>query len=252
MVNSMRLNGKVALVSGAARGMGAAHCRALVAAGARVVIADLLDAPGQQLALELGADHALYVHLDVTHLTSWQAAVSATLARFGKLDVLVNNAGIVNQGSLLDYTEEAWNTIIAVNLTGQFLGIKAAAEALITSAPASIINISSTAGLQGIAELHGYTASKFGVRGLTKSVALELASRNVRANSIHPGTVSTPMNAGLDVADFNAMGRMAEPAEISSMVVYLASDEASFVTGAEFVMDGGELAGTGPLKNRQD
>jgi len=252
MVNNMRLNGKVALVSGGARGMGASHARALVAAGARVVIADLLDEPGLQLARDLGPDHALYVHLDVTRLASWQAAVGATLERFGKLDVLVNNAGIVNQGSLLDYTEEDWNTIIAVNLTGQFLGIKAAVEALVAAAPASIINISSTAGLQGIAELHGYTASKFGVRGLTKSVALELASRNVRANSIHPGTVATPMNAGLDVADFNAMGRMGEPAEISSMVVYLASDEASFVTGAEFVMDGGELAGMGPLKSRQD
>lgn len=248
MVNTMRLNSKVALISGGARGMGASHARALVAAGAKVVIGDLLDEQGQELALELGADHAMYVHLDVTQLASWQAAVSATLERFGALNVLINNAGIVNQGSLLDYTEEAWNTIIAINLTGQFLGIKAAAAALIEAAPASIINISSTAGLQGIAELHGYTASKFGVRGLTKSVALELASRNVRANSIHPGTVSTPLNAGLDVSDFNAMGRMGEPAEISSMVVYLASDEASFVTGAEFVMDGGELAGMGPLK----
>jgi 3alpha(or 20beta)-hydroxysteroid dehydrogenase len=252
MVKTMNLQGKVALVSGGARGMGASHVRALAAAGAQVVIADLLDELGQKLALELGPERALYVHLDVTRLASWQDAVSATVDRFGKLNVLVNNAGIVNQGSLLDYTEEAWNTIIAVNLTGQFLGIKAAASTLIESAPASIINISSTAGLQGIAELHGYTASKFGVRGLTKSVALELAGRNVRANSIHPGTVSTPMNAGLDVTGFNPMGRMGEPAEISGMVVYLASDEASFVTGAEFVMDGGELAGMGPLKSRQD
>lgn len=248
----MNLKGKVALVTGGARGMGASHVRALAAAGAQVVIADLLDELGQELALELGPERALYVHLDVTRLASWQEAVSATVDHFGKLNVLVNNAGIVNQGSLLDYTEEAWNTIIAVNLTGQFLGIKAAVSTLIESAPASIINISSTAGLQGIAELHGYTASKFGVRGLTKSVALELASRNVRANSIHPGTVSTPMNAGLDVSGFNAMGRMGEPAEISGMVVYLASDEASFVTGAEFVMDGGELAGMGPLKSRKD
>ncbi|WP_202988060.1 glucose 1-dehydrogenase [Pseudomonas typographi] len=248
----MRLNGKVALISGGARGMGAAHARALVAAGAKVVIADLLDELGQALARELGPERALYVHLDVSRLASWRAAVEATTQRFGTLNVLVNNAGIINQGSLLDYTEDDWNSIIAVNLTGQFLGIKAAAAALIESAPASIINISSTAGMQGVAQLHGYTASKFGVRGLTKSVALELAGRNVRANSIHPGTVATPLNEGLDVTDFNPMNRLGEPAEISSMVVYLASDEASFVTGAEFVMDGGELAGMGPLKGRQD
>ncbi|WP_297834410.1 SDR family oxidoreductase [Pseudomonas sp.] len=246
----MRMAGKVALISGGARGMGASHAAAIVAAGGKVVIGDLLDEPGQALAEELGPENAVFVHLDVTEMTSWEHAVTVAKERFGRLNVLINNAGIVNHGSLLDYSLKQWNLIIAVNLTGQFLGIKAATPLLLASAPSSIINISSTAGLQGIAELHGYTASKFGARGLTKSVALELAGRNVRANSVHPGTISTQMNAGLDVADFNPMGRMGESAEVSSLVIYLASDESCFVTGAEFVIDGGELAGTGPLKNK--
>lgn len=246
----MRMAGKVALISGGARGMGAAHAQAIVAAGGKVVIGDLLDEAGESLARELGVENAVYVHLDVTEMASWEAAVALAREQFGKLNVLINNAGIVNYGSLIDYSPEDWNSIIAVNLTGQFLGIKAATPLLLASAPSSIINISSTAGMQGIAELHGYTASKFGVRGLTKSVALELASRNVRANSVHPGTIATPMNAGLDVADFNPMGRMGEATEVSKLIIYLASDESSFVTGAEFLIDGGELAGTGPLKSK--
>jgi 3alpha(or 20beta)-hydroxysteroid dehydrogenase len=241
-----RLEGKVAIVTGGARGMGAAHARAIVAEGGRVVVGDVLEAEGKALCDELG-DAGEFVRLDVTRPEDWANAVDLAVSRFGRLNVLVNNAGICTMGSLLDYTLDDWNTIIGVNLTGQFLGIKASVEALIAAAPASIVNISSTQGMEGIAQLHGYTASKFGVRGLTKSAALELAAKNVRANTICPGTIATPMNEGLDVSGFNPMNRKADPREVSSLVVYLASDESSFISGTEIVVDGGELAGHGPL-----
>ncbi|MDV7353264.1 SDR family oxidoreductase [Rhodococcus oxybenzonivorans] len=246
----MRMQDKVALISGGARGMGASHARMIVAEGGNVVIGDILDDEGESLAKELGSDKAVYTRLDVTDYADWQNAVDLSVRTFGKLNVLVNNAGIVNMGSLTDYSIKEWDDIIAVNQTGPFLGIKAATPTLISSAPSSIINISSTAGFQGIAELHGYTASKFAVRGLTKSVALELAQHGVRSNSVHPGTVSTPMNADLDVADFNPMKRMGNVEEVSQLIIYLASNESSFVTGAEFLIDGGELAGMGPLSSK--
>jgi 3alpha(or 20beta)-hydroxysteroid dehydrogenase len=226
--------------------MGASHARAIAAEGGRVVIGDVLDAEGEALANSIG-DSAEFIHLDVTSAADWERAVRLAQDKFGGLNILVNNAGIVMMGGLDVFTVDDWNQIIGINLTGQFIGIKVAAQVLIESAPSSIINISSTAGMEGIAELHGYTASKFGVRGLTKSVALELAASNVRANSICPGTVATPMNEGLDVSGFNAMNRKGDPGEVSSLVVYLASDESTFITGTEIVVDGGELAGNGPL-----
>lgn len=240
-----RLLGKVALVSGGARGMGASHARAIVREGGSVVVGDVLDAEGEALCDELGAS-ARFVPLDVTRDDAWASAVESATRTFGKLDVLVNNAGICTLGSLFDYSLEDWNRIIGINLTGQFLGLKASVAALVDSAPSSVINISSTQGMEGIPQLHGYTASKFGVRGLTKSAALELAGRNVRVNTICPGTVATPMNEGLDVSGFNPMNK-ADPEEVSSLVVYLASDESSFISGTEIVVDGGELAGHGPL-----
>lgn len=241
-----RLEGKVAIVSGGARGMGAAHSRAIVAEGGQVVIGDILEAEGRALADSLG-EAAAFTTLDVTDADDWARAADLALSRYGRLNVLVNNAGICTMGSLLEYTADDWNRIIGVNLTGQFLGIKASVAALVAAAPASIINIASTQGMEGIAQLHGYTASKFGVRGLTKSVALELAAQGVRANTICPGTIATPMNEGLDVSGFNPMNRKADPREVASLVVYLASDESSFITGTEIVVDGGELAGHGPL-----
>lgn len=241
-----RLDGKVALVSGGARGMGAAHARAVVREGGRVVIGDVLTEDGERLAAELG-EAARFIELDVTREPDWAAGVELATTTFGSLSVLVNNAGICTAGSLFDYTLEDWQRILSINLTGQFLGIRAAVGALVAAAPSSIINISSTQGMEGISELHGYTASKFGVRGLTKSVALELADRRVRANTICPGTVATPMNEGLDVSGFNPMNRKADPDEVSSLVVYLASDESTFISGTEIVVDGGELAGHGPL-----
>jgi 3alpha(or 20beta)-hydroxysteroid dehydrogenase len=241
-----RLDGKVALVSGGARGMGASHAHAIVREGGQVVVGDVLEEEGRKLCADIG-DAAVFVPLDVTRPEDWATAVDTAIDTFGKLNVLVNNAGICTMGGLLDYTVDEWNRIIAINLTGQFLGIKAAVGALVAAAPASIINISSTQGMEGIAQLHGYTASKFGVRGLTKSVALELAAQKVRANTICPGTIATPMNEGLDVSGFNPMNRKADPEEVSSLVVYLASDESSFISGTEILVDGGELAGHGPL-----
>lgn len=245
MTGQSRLAGKVALVTGGARGMGAAHVRALVAEGAQVVIADVLDAEGLALQAEIG-DAASYIHLDVTRADQWQAAVAHAVSTFGKLNVLVNNAGIVNMGPIGTYTAEQWSAVLAVDLTGPFLGITAATPALKEGAPSSIVNISSTAGLQGSAELHGYTAAKWGLRGLTKSVALELGEFGIRVNSVHPGVIHTPMTAGMDVSALGggALNRGAAAEEVSPMVVYLASDESSFSTGSEFVVDGGITAGS--------
>lgn len=241
-----RLEGKVALISGGARGMGESHARAMVAQGAKVVLGDILDAEGEALAKELG-DSAVYVHLDVTSREQWTAAVDTAVKTFGKLNVLVNNAGIANFGPIGEFTPEQWDTVIAINLTGVFNGINAAVEALKAAAPSSIINISSTAGLQGYAALPGYNAAKFGVRGLTKSVALDLGIHNVRCNSVHPGAVATPMTAGLDTAQKHvALRRVGRSEELSHLVVFLASDESSYSTGAEFVADGGETAGLAP------
>jgi 3alpha(or 20beta)-hydroxysteroid dehydrogenase len=235
--------GKVALISGGARGMGASHARALVAEGAQVVIGDILDEPGRELAAELG-ESAVYVHLDVTQEASWHDAVAAALEAFGSLSVLVNNAGILNGNLISDFPLSDWQHILDVNLTGTFLGIKAAANALAEAAPSSIINVSSVEGFRGSPGLHGYTATKFAVRGLTKSVALELAPKNVRVNSIHPGFIRTTMTEAIP-EDFLTipLGRGGDPEEVSATVLFLASDESSYTTGAEFVIEGGLLAG---------
>jgi 3alpha(or 20beta)-hydroxysteroid dehydrogenase len=225
--------------------MGAAHARAIVAEGGRVVIGDVLDDEGETLAREIGPS-ARYVHLDVTRADDWQRAVALAIDAFGSLNVLVNNAGITTFGAIGQYSRAEWDRILDINLTGPFLGMTAAIDALKRFAPSSIINISSTAGLQGSAELHGYTASKWALRGITKSVALEVGKDRVRVNSVHPGVIHTPMIDGYDVSALGpgALGRGAEPEEVSHLIVYLASDESSFSTGAEFVVDGGMTAGT--------
>lgn len=239
-----RVSGKVALISGGARGMGASHARLLVDEGAKVVIGDILDEEGTALAAALGEDNARYVHLDVTDYAEWEAAVAVATEAFGRLDVVVNNAGIANFGPIEDYTLDAWRTIIDINLNGVFYGIKAAIPALKASGKGSIINISSTAGLQGYEALPGYNAAKFGVRGLTKNAALDLGRYNIRVNSVHPGVIRTPMTEELETPQNHvALHRVGEPIELSNLILFLASDESSFSTGSEFVADGGETAG---------
>lgn len=239
-----RLNGKVAIISGGARGIGAATARAMVAEGAKVVIGDLLEEEGNSLARELGPS-VTYVHLDVTNAKSWDNAVATAVAAYGKLDVLVNNAGIARFGPVEALGSADWNATLAVNLTGVFNGIQAAVPALRQSGGGSIVNLSSIAGLSATGGLAGYVASKWGVRGLTKAAALDLARYNVRVNSVHPGFVHTAMTDGALQPRFDqvALRRGADPREIAALILFLASDESSFSTGAEFVADGGEMAG---------
>ena len=242
-----RLVGKVALVTGAARGMGASFARAMVAQGASVIVGDFRDEEGLAVEAELG-EAAMYVHLDVTNRDDWGHVVDAAVARFGKLDVLVNNAGILAVGPVDDFAASEWDRVIAVNLTGAFNGIQVALPAMRSATPGSIINISSTAGLKGYGGLVGYTASKFGLRGLTKAVALDLGASGIRCNSVHPGAVLTPMTDGMDMSQPHvAMKRAGLPHELAHLVVFLASDESSYCTGAEFVADGGEMAGLATL-----
>ncbi|MFI6165345.1 glucose 1-dehydrogenase [Nocardia sp. NPDC051052] len=238
-----RLTGKVALISGGARGMGAAHAKAMVAEDARVVLGDVLDDEGAAVAKELG-DAAAYVHLDVREPAQWQGAVAEAVQRFGSLNVLVNNAGIANGNLLVDFELAEWQRIIDINLTGTFLGMQAATPAMTEAGGGSIINISSVEGLRGSPGLHGYVASKFAVRGLTKSTALELAQYKIRVNSVHPGLISTPMTEGIP-ADFLQipLGRAADSSEVAALITFLASDESSYSTGAEFVIDGGLTVG---------
>jgi len=239
-----RLDGKVALISGGARGIGAAIARRFLDEGATAVVGDVLDDDGAALVAELG-DRVRYIHLDVTSPSGWDAAVNEAVTAFGGLSVLVNNAGIVNFGRIDEYPHEQWSRIIDVNLTGVFNGIKAAAPALAKAGASSIINVSSIAGLRGYENLAGYTASKFGVRGLTKAAALDLGRDGIRVNSVHPGVIQTPMTEGMTFDTGHVpLHRIGQPTEIAQLAVYLASEESSFVTGAEFVVDGGETAGT--------
>lgn len=234
-----RVEGKVAIITGGSRGMGASHARLLVAEGAKVVIGDILDEEGKALADELGAA-ARYVHLDVTQPDQWQEAVAVATQEFGTLNVLVNNAGIVNGSTIQKFDLKRWQKILDVNLTGSFLGIQAVTDPMIAAGGGSIMNVSSVEGLRGSPWVHGYVATKWAVRGLAKSAALELAQYNIRVNSLHPGLIRTPMTANIpDDMVTVPLGRAAEPIEVSTFVVFLASDESSYATGSEFVMDGG-------------
>ena len=238
-----RVDGKVALISGGAQGMGAEDARALVAEGAKVVIGDILDDKGEALAEEINSstpDSARYVHLDVTQADQWEAAVATAVDGFGKLNVLVNNAGTVALGLIGQFDMAKFQKVIDVNLTGTFLGMQASVEAMKAAGGGSIINVSSIEGLRGAAMVHPYVASKWAVRGMTKSAALELGAHQIRVNSIHPGFIRTPMTKHFpDNMLTIPLGRPGQSEEVSTFVVFLASDESRYATGAEFVMDGG-------------
>ena len=248
-----RLEGKVALISGGARGQGAVEAQMFAAEGAKVVIGDILDDAGKQTEAqlrELGYD-CTYVHLDVTSESDWNDAVQAAVNAYGKLDILLNNAGILIRKNIEDTTESDWDRIFAVNAKGVFLGTKAALPALRDNGGGSIINISSTAGLVGSPNgSASYTATKGAVRLFTKSTAIQHAAEGIRCNSIHPGPIETDMIADtLNDPDNLALrmqrlplGRVGKPSEIAYGAIYLASDESSFVTGAELVIDGGTTA----------
>ena len=234
-----RVDAKVALISGAARGMGASHARLLVSEGAKVVIGDIRDDEGAALASELG-DAVRYVHLDVTDPPDWAAAVATAVSEFGALNVLVNNAAIINYVPVKTFDLTKWQLVLDVNVTGTLLGIQAVVDPMIAAGGGSIVNISSIEGLRGSPWVHAYATSKWAVRGLTKSAALELAPNNIRVNSIHPGFIRTAMTAKLPQDALNIpLGRAGEPEDVSSFVLFLASDESSYATAAEFVVDGG-------------
>ncbi|GAA3629069.1 SDR family oxidoreductase [Kineosporia mesophila] len=236
------LAGRVALVSGGARGLGAAYVRALHERGASVVIGDVLDEQGRALAEDLG-ERAHFAHLDVTSEQDW-AGATGVAAGLGGVHVLVNNAGIANAGRIETYEPAQWHAVIAVNLTGVYLGVRAVVGMMKDAGGGSIINISSVQGMRGGAALHGYTASKWGVRGLTKSLAVELGQDGIRVNSVHPGFVETDMTQRLDAQrQVIPLGRIAQPEDLVGAVLFLAGDASAYVTGAELVVDGGMIAG---------
>lgn len=239
-----RLNERVAIVTGGARGIGAAVARLFAAEGAGVVVADVLDAEGEKLAAELGHP-ARYAHLDVSRADGWQTVVTETERELGgPVSVLVNNAGILEWGTVEEQSLESFRRVIDVNLQGAWLGMRTTAPSLRRAGGGVIVNISSIAGITGYAGIGAYVASKWGLRGLTKAAALELAPDGIRVCSVHPGAVRTAMTADFDDS-FTAgqpLPRFGEPEEVARMVLFVAT-EATFSTGVEFVLDGGVTAG---------
>ena len=243
-----RLEGKTALITGGARGQGAAEAALFVEEGANVVLTDVLDADGERTADTVGGT---FLHHDVTSEEEWAAVVARTVELHGGIDILVNNAGIYIENSLVGSELDEYRRIIEVNQIGVYLGMREVAPVLIERGGGSIVNISSTAGLQGAPGSFAYSASKWAVRGMTKSAAVRLGPHGVRVNSIHPGAVDTPMIADTRMADpanrevllgVIPLGRMAQPEEVARLALFLASDESSYSTGSEFVIDGGLTA----------
>jgi cyclopentanol dehydrogenase len=245
-----RLDGKVALISGAARGQGAVHAELFASEGASVVLGDILEKEVRFVADEIraGGGAADAILLDVTRPEDWVAAVELAEETFGRLDVLVNNAGVIDEGGAVDEDLEAWQRVIAVNQTGMFLGMKHAVPAMRRAGGGSIINVSSTLGVVGADDYIAYQASKGAVRQMTRSAALSYAKDGIRVNTICPGFIETPMTDDLEdeIRDHDIgmtpMARAGKPIEVSYAVLFLASDESSFVTGSDLVVDGGYLA----------
>jgi len=248
-----RLEDKVALISGGARGMGAVEAKLFAGEGARVVIGDVLDDEGRKTEAQINeiGGECLFVHLDVTSESSWEQAVAATVARFGKLDILVNNAGIFRTEGVEETSGELWDRVMEINAKGVFLGTKLAIPEMRKAGGGSIVNISSVAGLTGGTGSAAYRASKGAVRLFTKSTAIQYAKEDIRANSVHPGIIETPMTAPNLMADQECrdrsaarhpLGRVGQPEDVAYGVLFLASGESSFMTGSELVIDGGLTA----------
>ena len=247
----MRLEGKVALITGAAGGMGAEEARMFAREGARVTVADLLEEEGRQVEAEIAeaGGQAIFVSLDVTKEEQWKDAVAATVSRFGKLDIMVNNAGIPSLPEADKLSTEAWDTLMDINAKGVFLGVKYAIPEMRKAGGGSIVNISSISGFIGQEFLHpGYNASKGAVRILTKSMAVQYAKDGIRINSVHPGVMPSMRGTPLDperrkgTLSMVPMGREGRREEVGYAVLFLVSDEASYITGTELVVDGGYLA----------
>ena len=248
----MRLENKVALISGGARGMGAVEAKLFAEEGAKVIIGDMLEDEGKKVEAEIneaGGD-CVFVLLDVSDEDAWQRAVNEAVSRHGKLDILVNNAGIYRAHIVEETSADEWDQVMEINAKGVFLGTKHAIPAMRQAGGGSIVNISSVAGLVGSKQTTAYTASKGAVRLLTKSTAIQYASEGIRANSVHPGTIVTPMTEGFlsepamyeDRVNRTPLKRLGGPEDVAYGALYLASDEASFVTGSELVIDGGRTA----------
>jgi 3alpha(or 20beta)-hydroxysteroid dehydrogenase len=244
-----KFDGKVVLITGGARGMGATHARAFVREGASVAISDILVEEGEKLAAELGEQVKFYDH-DVTNQAEWEAVVDDIENTFGQIHVLVNNAGIVLMKSILDMSEEEYRKVIDINQVSVFLGMKTVLPSMLKTKDGSIINISSLAGFRGSSRGSvAYSASKFALRGMTKAVALEMASEGIRVNTVHPGLILTPMTVQKGAEEIIEhlskeipMQRAAQPEEVTKLVLFLASSDSSYSTGSEYILDGGQLA----------
>ena len=248
----MRLENKVALISGGARGMGAVEAKLFAEEGAKVIIGDILEEEGRKVEAKINeaGGECVFVSLDVSSEEAWQNAVNEAVSRYGKLDILVNNAGIYRAHNVEETTSDEWDQVMGINAKGVFLGTKHAIPAMRDAGGGSIVNISSVAGLVGSRATSAYNASKGAVRLLTKSTAIQYASDGIRANSVHPGTIETPMTEGFladpsmrqDRMDRTPIGRLGKPEDVAYGALFLASDEASFMTGSELVIDGGRTA----------
>ncbi|MFJ7737743.1 glucose 1-dehydrogenase [Lysinibacillus sp. NPDC097287] len=241
-----RLDGKVAIITGAAQGMGAAHAKLFIENGAKVILTDLNEEKGNAFAAELG-ENALFIKQNVASEEDWATVIAKAEEAFGPVNVLVNNAGITMAKNMLDITVEEYRRIVDINQVSVFLGMKTVAASMMKAGGGSIVNISSMNGLVGGAV--GYTDTKFAVRGMTKAAAINLAPMGIRVNSVHPGVIATPMVVQEDtkaaVEAFSQhipLKRVAQPEEVSKMILFLASDESSYSTGSEFVIDGGLTA----------
>ena len=234
-----RLTGKVAIITGGARGQGAAEAELFRDEGATVVITDVLDEDGGKAAAQLDDE---FLHHDVSSVDDWEAVVADVVAHHGRIDVLINNAGILRGARLVNTSDEIWNETVAINQTGVFLGMRSVAPQMISQNSGSIVNLSSVAGLEATFASMAYGATKWAVRGMTKIAALELGRNNIRVNSIHPGLINTEMTSEFDKEKMVRgipLGREAEASEVAAVALFLASEESSYCTGQEFTVDGG-------------